>query len=61
VLARVNGITGVGEGVVNMVLMLATGVVVDHFSYLPGFVAAGLLPALGVLCLFALVRRIVFG
>jgi MFS transporter, ACS family, hexuronate transporter len=58
VLARVAGITGVGEGIMNMILTLATGIVVDKFSYLPVFVAAGLLPALGVLCLFALVRRI---
>jgi MFS transporter, ACS family, hexuronate transporter len=58
VLARVAGITGVGEGIMNMILTLATGLVVDRFSYLPVFVAAGLLPALGVLCLFALVRRI---
>ena len=58
VLARVAGITGVGEGVMNMILTLATGIVVDRFSYLPVFIAAGVLPALGVLCLFALVRRI---
>ena len=58
VLARVAGITGVGEGVMNMILMLATGIVVDHFSYLPVFIAAGVLPSLGVACLFLLVRRI---
>jgi MFS transporter, ACS family, hexuronate transporter len=58
VLARVVGITGVGEGIMNMILTLATGIVVDHFSYLPVFVAAGLLPALGVLALFLFVRRI---
>ena len=58
VLARVVGITGVGEGIMNMILTLATGIVVDHFSYLPVFVAAGVLPALGVLSLVLLVRRI---
>ena len=58
VLARVAGITGVGEGIMNMILTLATGIVVDRFSYLPVFVAAGLLPASGVVCLFLLVRRI---
>lgn len=58
VLARVAGITGVGEGVTNMILTLATGIVVDHFSYLPVFIAAGLLPSIAVLCLFLLVRKI---
>jgi len=58
VLARITGVTGVGEGVMNMTLMVATGVVVDHFSYLPVFVAAGLLPAAGAVMLFTLVRRI---
>lgn len=58
VLARVTGLTGLGEGIMNMVLMVATGVVVDHFSYLPVFVAAGLMPVLGVASLFLLIRRI---
>ncbi|HZT33915.1 MAG TPA: MFS transporter [Bryobacteraceae bacterium] len=58
VLARLSGLTGVGEGLMNMLLMLATGAVVDHFSYLPVFLAAGLLPALGVAALFLLVRRV---
>jgi len=58
VLARVAGVTGVGEGLMNMILTLATGIVVDRFSYVPVFIAAGLLPALGVVSLFALVRRI---
>ena len=58
VLARLAGVTGAGEGMVNMILMLATGVVVDHFSYLPIFIAAGLMPALGVAVLFLLIRRI---
>jgi len=58
VLASVSGVTGAGEGVVNMILMLATGIVVDHFSYLPVFLAAGLMPLLGVLALFLLIRRV---
>jgi ACS family hexuronate transporter-like MFS transporter len=58
VLARVAGITGVGEGLMNMTFMLATGIVVDHFSYLPVFIAAGLLPALAVVSIFVFVRRI---
>jgi ACS family hexuronate transporter-like MFS transporter len=58
VLARVAGVTGVGEGIMNMTFMLATGIVVDRFRYLPVFVAAGILPALGVASIFLLVRRI---
>jgi ACS family hexuronate transporter-like MFS transporter len=58
VLARLTGLTGLGEGVMNMTLMVATGVVVDRFSYLPVFVAAGGMPLLGLAALFLLVRRI---
>jgi hypothetical protein len=42
----------------NMTFTLATGIVVDRLGYLPVFIAAGLLPALGVVSLFWLVRRI---
>ena len=58
ILAGVTGFAGLGEGIVNMSLTLATGVVVDRFSYLPVFVAAGLLPALAVLALFVLIRKV---
>jgi ACS family hexuronate transporter-like MFS transporter len=58
VLAGVTGLTGLCEGVVNMALTLATGMVVDRFSYLPVFGAAGMMPALAVLSLFAFVRRV---
>jgi len=58
VLAGVTGLTGLAEGVVNMILTLATGAVVDRFSYLPVFVAAGLLPGLAASALFILVRKV---
>jgi ACS family hexuronate transporter-like MFS transporter len=58
VLAGVTGLTGLCEGAVNMTLTLATGMVVDRFSYLPVFAAAGLMPALAILALFTLVRRV---
>ena len=58
VLAGVTGLTGLCEGAVNMVLTLATGMVVDRFSYLPVFIAAGFMPALAVLALFTLVRKV---
>ncbi len=58
ILARMAGLTGFGEGIVNIAMMLATGVAVDHFSYLPIFLLAGALPAAGVGFLFILIRRI---
>ncbi|MEZ5395140.1 MAG: MFS transporter [Bryobacterales bacterium] len=58
VLARLTGVTGAGEGMVNMVLMVAVGAVVDRFSYGPVFVAAGLMPLLALASVFVFVRRI---
>ena len=58
VLASLSGVTGAGEGIVNMILMLSTGIVVDRFSYLPVFIAAGLMPMLGFLVLLTVIRRI---
>jgi ACS family hexuronate transporter-like MFS transporter len=57
-LARIAGITGAGEGTMNIALTLATGVVVDRFSYVPVFAAAGLMPLLALAALFLLIRRI---
>ncbi|MBI1358483.1 MAG: MFS transporter [Acidobacteria bacterium] len=57
-LARLTGVTGMGEGLVNMVLMVATGMVVDAFSYTPVFLAAGLMPFLALTSVFVLVRKI---
>ena len=58
VLAAVTGLTGFCEGFVNMTLMLATGRVVDAYSYTPVFIAAGVMPMLALLALFTLVRRV---
>jgi len=57
-LARITSLTGIGDGVMSMMSMLFTGMVVDHFSYLPVFVAAGLLPFLALGSFFVLVRRV---
>ncbi|HWS86743.1 MAG TPA: MFS transporter [Pyrinomonadaceae bacterium] len=57
----VAGLGGTGAGVGAMLFTLGTGWVVDHFSYAPVLVAAGLLAPLGTLALFALagpVRRV---
>lgn len=58
VLARLTGLTGLFEGLFNLVVTLATGMVVDRLGYMPVFLAAGLLPALALSALFGLVRRI---
>jgi len=50
----VAGLGGVGAGVGAMLFTLGTGWVVDHFSYVPVLVAAGMLAPLGTLVLFAL-------
>jgi ACS family hexuronate transporter-like MFS transporter len=57
VVARVTGIAGMGEGCTNMLLTLATGRVVDRYSYLPVFLVAGLLPLAGVGAFLTLVRK----
>jgi ACS family hexuronate transporter-like MFS transporter len=54
----VAGLGGVGAGIGSMIFILTTGWVVDHFSYVPILVAAGLLAPLGTLVLFALCGKI---
>jgi len=56
--ASVAGLGGTGAGVGSMIFVLGTGWVVDHFSYVPVLVTAGLLAPLGTLVLFALCGRI---
>ena len=56
--ASVAGLGGVGAGVGSMAFTLATGWVVDHYSYAPVLTAAGLLGPLGTLALFLLVGTI---
>jgi ACS family hexuronate transporter-like MFS transporter len=57
-LARITSLTGIGDGVMSMATMLLTGIVVDRFSYVPVFIAAGLLPFLALSSFFVLVRRV---
>jgi ACS family hexuronate transporter-like MFS transporter len=57
ILARVMGLTGVGDNVMSMIAMQLTGIVVDRFSYTPVFIASSLLPALGLTAYFTLARR----
>ncbi len=57
-LARVTGLSGIGEGVLNIVLTLLTGIVVDRFSYSPVFIAAGLMPLSSIAALYILIGHI---
>ena len=54
--ARVTSLTGVGEGLMNMGMSLGTGFLVDHFSFVPVFILAAALPAIGLWGLFGWVR-----
>jgi ACS family hexuronate transporter-like MFS transporter len=58
ILARVSGLTGIGDGLMSMTMMLVTGIVIDRFSYLPVFIAAGLFPVVTLAALMILVGRI---
>ena len=59
--ASVAGLGGTGAGIGSMIFIFTTGWVVDHFSYVPILVAAGVLAPLGTLTLFMLtgpIRRV---
>jgi len=52
--ASVAGLGGTGAGIGSMIFIFSTGWIIDHFSYVPVLVVAGLLAPLGTLVLFAL-------
>lgn len=54
----VAGLGGTGAGIGSMIFIFTTGWVVDHFSYVPILVTAGILAPVGTLILFALSGRI---
>jgi ACS family hexuronate transporter-like MFS transporter len=56
--ASVAGLGGTGAGIGSMIFTFGTGWVVDHFSYVPVLVVAGLLAPLGTMVLFALSGKI---
>lgn len=56
--ASVAGLGGTGAGIGSMIFIFTTGWVVDHFSYVPILVTAGLLAPLGTFVLFTLSGRI---
>ena len=56
--ASVAGLGGVGAGIGAILYVLTTGWVVDHFSYTPILIVAGLLPLAGTAVLFALAGQV---
>jgi ACS family hexuronate transporter-like MFS transporter len=54
----VAGLGGTGAGIGSMIFIFSTGWVVDHFSYTPVLVAAGILAPIGTAALFLLSGRI---
>ena len=57
-IASVAGLGGVGAGIGAILYILTTGWVVDHFSYTPVLLIAGLLPLLGTAALFLIGGKI---
>jgi len=58
VVASVYGIAGTAAGFGGMLFTLITGIVVDKVSYVPIFVAAGVLPTIAAIALILLIGRI---
>ena len=56
--ASVAGLGGTGAGIGSMIFIFTTGWVVDHFSYVPVLVTAGLLAPVGTVVLFTLSGKI---
>jgi len=56
--ASVAGLGGTGAGIGSMIFIFSTGWIVDHFSYVPVLVSAGLLAPIGTAVLFALSGKI---
>jgi len=56
VVATVTGLSGLAAGMVSAVFTMAVGILVDHFSYGPAFLVAGLMPLLATVALLLLVR-----
>jgi MFS transporter, ACS family, hexuronate transporter len=56
VVATVTGFSGLAAGLVGAAFTLIVGILVDHFSYKPAFLVAGLLPLIATACLLLLVR-----
>ena len=58
VAGRVNGLAGLGDSGAVLVTVLATGAIVDRYSFTPVFIAAGAFPLLALASVFFVLRRI---
>ncbi|MGH9470236.1 MAG: MFS transporter [Terriglobia bacterium] len=58
IVATVNGIGGVADSGAGLVTMLLTGIIIDRYSYFPVLIAAGVLPAISLIAVFLVIRRI---
>jgi ACS family hexuronate transporter-like MFS transporter len=56
VVASVTGLSGLGAAGLSAVSTLAVGWLVDNFSYVPAFIAAGTVPLLATACVLLLIR-----
>jgi len=58
VVGRVTSLTGVGDNLMSMTLMLTTGIVLDRFSYLPVFLVAGAIPLLIIVNVYLVLGKV---
>ena len=58
VVASVCGISGSGAAFGGMIFTLLIGAVIDRFSYLPVFIAAGVMPLVAAACILAGIRTV---
>jgi ACS family hexuronate transporter-like MFS transporter len=58
VVGRVTSLTGVGDNLTSMLLMLSTGIVLDRYSYFPVFVVAAAIPLLMIACVVFILGHI---
>lgn len=58
VVGSVTGLSGLGAGAVSTVFTLLIGALVDRFSYLPAFIAAGIMPLLATVSVLFLIRTV---
>ncbi len=61
IVASVSGLSGTGAALGGMIFTLIVGAVVDRFSYVPVFVAAGLMPLVSVSIILWWVRPVASG
>jgi ACS family hexuronate transporter-like MFS transporter len=57
VVATVTGLSGFGAGIVSTIFTVLIGHIVDRFSYVPAFIAAGTLPIVATLAILLLFRN----